>query len=223
MRLPLILAATGLLGATAPQELTEKQQRYDMGKRICSMVLDDTLKPIDGAKYRDEVDAANWERSEYCHCVGEEFADDPDDRFGLMQATGDAEAKAMLAKIEDALQTCRPGAGNNADLADSDDPYELDAVLPDYVPANPELAIDETDREMCRMFVDDATLIPGFTSETVNRRLTRTGQSAADLCACSARKMTAKAKQLEKEIAGADNPSVIYSSTLGGAIHTCLR
>lgn len=224
MRLPLILAVAGLLnGAAAPQELTEKQQRYDMGRRICSMVLDDALKPIEGAKYRDEVDAANWERSEYCHCVGEEFADDPNDRFGLMKATGDAEAEAMLAKIEDALQSCRPGASNNADLAESEDPYDLDAVLPDYVAADVRLKIDESDREMCQMFVADATLIPGFISESVNKRLKRTGQSANDLCTCSARKMTAKARQLEKEIENSPNPSVIYASTLGGAIHTCLK
>jgi hypothetical protein len=224
MRLPLILAVAGfLLGATAPQEVTEKQQRYDMGKRICAMVLDDELKPIDGAKYRGEVDAANWERAEYCHCVGEEFADDPKDRFGLMTATGDAEAKAMLAKIEDALQSCLPGAGNNADLATNDDPYDSDAMLPDYVPADTRLKIDEGDRHMCQMFLDDAPLIPGLTSETVNKRLMRTGQSAADLCTCSARKIAAKAKQLEKEIASAANPSIIYSSTLGGAINTCLQ
>lgn len=223
-RVLLILTASSfLLGAALPQELTEKQQRYDMGKRICSMVLDDTLNPIQGAKYSDEVDAAKWERSEYCHCVAEEFADDPNDRFGLMKATGDAEAQAMLVKIEDALQSCRPNAGNNADLAENDDLYERDAVLPDYAPADPKLAIDEDDRNMCKMFVDGTHLIPGFTAETVNTRLTRTGQMAAEMCTCAARKMSAKAKQLEEEIEGADNPSVIYSSALGGAINSCLK
>ena len=116
----------------------------------------------------------------------------------------------------------RTGSRNNADLAESEDPYDLDAVLPDYVAADVRLKIDESDREMRQMFVADATLIPGFISESVNNRLKRTGQSANDLCTCSARKMTAKARQLEKEIENSPNSSVIYASTLGGAIDTCL-
>lgn len=197
---------------------------HAMGAKICTQVLDGRLGDLFNPRYYQERFAAgHLQRDSFCQCVGSVFADDPDDRFGIGTATDDAEVAAMTAKITDALETCNATDGDLVDMDIPTDPYDLDGDLPDYVPADTRLAVDESDRKMCHMFVDDATLIPGFTSETVNARLQRTGQSATDLCTCSARKMSAKAKQLEKEIEAAPNSSVIYASTLGGAIHSCLR
>lgn len=197
---------------------------HAMGVKICTQMLDGTLgEGFHPRYYRERLAAGHLQRDAFCQCVGSTFADDPDDRFGLFSATGDAEAAAMTAKITDALETCNAMDGDLVDMDSPTDPYNLDGDLPDYVPADTRLAVDESGYEMCRMFVDDATLIPGFTSQIVNERLQRTGQSATDLCSCSARKMSAKAKQLEKEIEDAPNPSVVYASTLGGVIHSCLK
>lgn len=218
------IVATSLTVAgpgTASQ--ADPDPRYAMGARICGQILDGKLGGFNASYYRQRVSTGPLERHGFCHCVGTEFADDADDRFGLSKADGEQAAKAMTAKITDALETCNSADGDLADGEDTSDPYEAEGTLPDYKPADPRLPIDESDRDMCRMAMDGNMPIPGFDEEAVKRRLQRTGQSAADLCACSARKMTARSGELEKEMENAPNPSVVYSSTLGGSINTCLR
>lgn len=217
MVLPLSVSGPGTAST-----VEEQNQRYHMGSNICSQVLDGKLSGFNATYYKGRISSGEIERASFCHCVGAEFTDD-DDRFGLMKAEGDAAAKAMAAKITDALETCNSADGDLADTDEGGNPYDLDANLPDYEPANERLPIDESDRDMCNMAMTGSMLIPGFNEETIANRLKRTGQSTANLCACSARKMTAKSKQLKKEIEGASNPSVIYSSALGGAINSCLR
>lgn len=195
-----------IASAPAPDEHSVKQPRYDLGQRICARVLEDDLIAIPGGGYRQAVDDARWERAEYCHCVGEEFADDPGDRFGLMHATGEAEAKAMIAKIEDALHTCLPGSGNMADLADS----------------GTEDSDDEDDARMCRIALEGGLVMPGFDATDVAERMRQSGQTAAQLCGCSAAGMASGREAFEAEVAAAGNPAIIYGSKLAGTINRCV-
>ena len=209
-----LLAAIGiLLTAQISQGQSVKEQRYDLGKRICAMVLEGELEAIAGKPYRETIDRTLWDRAEYCHCVGEEFADDPTDRHGLLRATGDDEAHAMQAKIEDALQSCLPGSGNMADLAGTDYAH------PDEDADDGE---SEADARLCEQAIEGGILLPGFDDDAVRVRMRASRQDRAMLCACSAKHMAVDPEAFDAEVEAAANPSIVYGSKLAGAINMCL-
>lgn len=203
----LVVAATMLIGANAVQDRSVKEQRYALGTRICTKVMEEGLNGIDSDKYRSAVDSIKWERAEYCHCVGEEFADDPNDRFGLLTATGDATGEAMRAKIDDALHSCQPGVGDNADLAEDETGDDT---------------ADE-DTRMCHMLLDDVISAPGFRADEVLATLKATRRSADDLCGCAAKKMPSDRQAFDTPEAEGRSPMIAYGGALAGAIEQCLR
>lgn len=190
--------AVAAQGSTSP---ANDDPRHDMGAGICGRIIDGTLGGFDTPYYRQRMSSGSLERGSFCQCVASEFADDDDDRYGLMTAEGDEAARAMTAKITDALESCNSADG---DLVGADETVDSEV-------------------RMCRMAMDGGLTIPGFNEDAVASRMKRTGQSVDDLCTCSAQKMAAKAAELDAELADAPNASVVYASTLGGTINACLR
>jgi hypothetical protein len=75
---------------------------------------------------------------------------------------------------------------------------------------------------MCQMAFDGGLLLPSFDADDLKREIKSIGQNLYDVCVCSARYFTAGGEASQKEIEGADNPNLVYSSTLAGVISTCV-
>lgn len=217
----MLVAALGLLVCVTPASAQQslRQNLYDLGRDTCSSAIAGEVDGVDGLSFVAAVDSANWERAEYCHCVGEEFQDlDSDDLASMTSGTAEGnDHLAFIATMNMAI--CLPGAADlewDGEVADGDLAEWDVEELPDE-----DFAYDEGDKDMCEMALDDAIMVPGFDREEILKGMAQVGQSRDDLCTCTARYFAAEGEPLQQAIENAPNPNIVYASTLAGAIETC--
>lgn len=194
-------------------------QLHDIGYEACTQAMQGQLRDVDGAHYRQIVDASSMNRVEFCNCVAEDFSTGSKQDLTLLKSSKRADHLAMMSVM--AMTGCLPDSYADpdvidGDLVDAEPDGDLDMAQDDF-------AYDESDVNMCQMAFDGELLLPGFDADDVKRKIKSNGQKLDDVCVCSARYFTAGGEALQKEIEEANNPNVVYSSTLAGAISTCVN
>jgi hypothetical protein len=183
-------------------------QLHDIGYDACTQAMQEQLPDVDGAHYRRIVDASSMNRVEFCNCVAEDFSTGGKDDLSLLKSTKWVDHLAMMSVM--AMTGCLPEDYSDPDVTDGD----LDMDTEDF-------AYDESDVNLCKMAFEGDFPLPGFDGAAIARRVKSNGQTVDDVCICSARDFTVAGEALQIEIEDADNPNLIYSSTLAGAINTC--
>lgn len=179
-------------------------QLHDLGQRACHRVWD--AGGLGGIPFAAQAVKAGRERGAYCACVGEFFE---------TQTGGPGKEDTevfMIRLIRNAMTACLepPEKVRKAEVTDGD-------LVPERVD------YDRSDADMCAMALRDDFPMPGFDSNAVRAQLRRTGQKRDDLCVCAARYFTARGEPLQQALQSANNPVVVYGSTMAGAINACLR
>ncbi len=181
---------------------------YELGFDICAKSMGNEISFFDGDQFREAVDAVSWERSEFCHCVGDEYA-----------TTGDAELlKDMVDEIfndEDYFATnftmhqnmtrCLPGQVKS-------EAEDSSTVEPDTASTSD---FDENDVRLCQLAFDGEFPVPSFRADETLAEMKKGKQSRSGVCTCAARHIAAEGAQIEN---GSD-----YGWALSGAIEACVR
>lgn len=219
MKPVIIAAALGLLFATQPvQAQTVSKQLHDIGYEACTLALQGKLEGVDGPHYRKIVDESSMNRVEFCSCVAEDFGTGDKADLARLKSANRAEQLGLMSVLS--MTGCLPETDDevtDGDLADGD------VVDSDLDSPEEDFAYDESDVNMCNMAMDGGMMVPGFDESEALARIRGNGQAVGDVCVCAARYFAAGGEELQKSIEGAANPNLVYSSTMAGAINTCIN
>ena len=200
---------TALFLTFAPAQADDvRKGLYEISRDICAKSMAGEISFFDGDQFREAVDAVSWERSEFCHCVGDEYA-----------TTGDAELlKDMVDEIfndEDYFATNFTMHQNRTKCL----PGQLKPDADDSAAAEPGTAsasdFDENDVRLCELAFDGEFPVPSFRADEALAKMKKGKQSRSEVCTCAARHIAAGGEQIAN---GAD-----YGWALSGAIEACVR
>lgn len=221
---PLIISAALalLVSAHTASAQSVSKQLHEIGYGACSLAMQGELKDVDGPHYRQIVDESSMNRVEFCSCVAEDFSTGDKDDLAKLKSAKRVDHLAYMSVMS--MTGCLPEDASNDDVTDgdlvdtdfSDRESELDTPEDDF-------AYDESDVNMCKMAMDGGLMVPGFDESEVVSKIKSNGQKISDVCVCAARYFTAGGEALQKEIEEASNPTIVYASTMAGAINTCVN
>ncbi|MFC0280426.1 hypothetical protein ACFOHK_01980 [Falsigemmobacter intermedius] len=191
----LLMALAGVAQA-APQMDT---RLYDLGRDICGQIADGEL-PVPGtAELIERVDAFGWERSEFCHCVGEEFGLNPAQKARMAAEEGDGAAEALVEIIRSNMLLCQPGGRIYSDLHVTKDDYW-----------------------QCGQVLDGAAPLPGFDLRATLREMRAAGRDREALCTCAAGWLTLVDDLIEVKPPSAEVRIPAYEMQLATGIRACI-
>lgn len=207
----IISAALAVLvsSQTASAQSVSKQLR-DIGYGACTLAMQGELKDVDGTHYRGIVDKSSMNRVEFCTCVAEDFSTGDKDDLAKLKSAKRVDQLALMSVM--AMTGCLPENASDEDVTDGD----LDSPEENF-------AYDQSDVNMCLMAIDGDLMVPGFNETEILRKINSIGLKATDLCVCAAQYFAAGGEALQKEIEEAGNPTIVYASTMAGAINICLN
>lgn len=121
------------VAGTAEPTLTVQQQLHAIGVQGCTQVLaaartSQRAHDVDGSDFLARIDSLGLHPEVYCHCVGNEFADD--DAQQLDNLTGAQCEQALQIQLVMNMTLCTPGPASELQLDDSE------AVAPPAPPAD---------------------------------------------------------------------------------------
>jgi hypothetical protein len=221
MKSVIINAALALLLSTqAASAQSVSKQLYEIGYDACTLAMRGELQDVDGSHYRRIVDESSMNRVEFCGCVAEDFGTGDKNDLAALKSAKRVDQLSLMSVM--AMTGCLPESDDDVtdgDLAGtdfSDGESELD-------PPEEDFAYDESDVNMCRMALDGDLMTPGFNNVEVVKKIKSNGQTIGDVCICAGRYFTAGGESLQKEIEEAGNPTIVYASTMAGAINICVN
>lgn len=224
MKSVIISAALALLvSAQGAFAQSVSSQLHEIGYGACTLAMQGELEDVDGPHYRRIVDESSMNRVEFCNCVAEDFGTGDKDDLAKLTSASRVDHLAMMSVF--AMTGCLPDGADDddvtdGDLVDTDTDFDVDGVLDS---PEEDFAYDESDVNMCRMAMDGGLMVPGFDETEVASKIRSNGQKISDVCVCAARYFTAGGEALQKEIEEAGNPTIVYASTMAGAINMCVN
>ncbi len=201
--------AFGLACSLQPvQAQSVEEWLHHIGLDACQSALKGHVENVDGDFFAEAISDANLSPSAYCQCVADEFAEGDEEDLAILNADSldSVDHHSFLTAIN--MMVCLPDVDFDA-LEEED--------LPDE-----DFAYDDSDVYMCQQALDGGIMVPGFDENDVLAQLEASGQSRTDLCTCAARYFAAGGEGLQTSIENAANPSIVYASTMAGAINVCL-
>lgn len=194
---PALLAT---LFATAPALAAPRmdERLYDLGSRICADIANGALEVPGAQSHIDNIDAVGGERSEFCHCVGEEFGLNPAQKARMEISEGEAAADAMLEILMTNMQICSAGHMAYGELITSKD-----------------------DAWQCRQIVDGDRKMRGLDMKPVQAAMKEHGLDREDICTCAAGFITAMEDLIDAKPLGMDMPSASYQMQMATGIRHC--
>lgn len=219
MKSVIFSAVVALLVSTqAAQAQSVSKQLYDIGYDACTLAMQGKLKGVDGPHYRRIVDEKGENRADFCACVAQDFSTGDKSDLAKLKSPDRAQQLSLMSVLS--MTGCLPETDDDVTDGDLVDDDGIDGELD---PPEEDFAYDESDVNMCKMAMDGGFMVPGFNEVEVKKKIRSNGQKVNDVCVCAARYFTAGGEGLQKSIEEAANPTIVYSSTMAGAINTCVN
>lgn len=185
-----------------------------LGNDICLKAMSGQIKGLDVDQYITEIEATGMDSDVICGCVGDGMAELDADMSRSLQNEIISQDYALLAfALDQNIAHCMENYTDNNDgeLVGTEFDWQVQEGI-----------YDIADYDMCHNALEGGLMMPGFDEVEVNGMIEVKGRSKIQTCQCSATYMKSISDRLEAEMATAQNPSVIYSSTLAGSIMQCL-
>ena len=207
---------------------TPGEALFNIGNELCLKAMEGDASIYDASGTVAHIDGSFEGRAGFCGCVGREFTDYDADYLATLQGE-----LAPGSTSTDTLQFAM--AINTAICLDPDRLTDMEAdvidgdlvgtdLSPDEIAVMGEgFTIDEHDVFMCEMTLRGDMLAPGFNADEVTTELEATGRSREDLCQCAATWFASEGEPLQRAIETAANPTLVYSSSMAGAINFCMN
>lgn len=201
IRVPLLslsLLTLGLVaaGANPPQM---NKGLYDLGSSICADIANGAMDFPAAKAPLERVDELNWERSEFCHCVGSEFGLNTAQQ-ARMAATSEADMGEVMAEILTAnLLICEPG-----ERAYGYNPKEADDIL------------------QCEETLAGRRNLPGFDLKRFKTAMQDEARDPDGLCDCTAGYIATIESLIDVKPPSAEQLTPSYKMHLATGMQVCL-